>query len=392
MPPAQNGAVALDEARAVVKVFSPSRLALARKAAGLQKRQLADALGKSSAAVTQFELGQAKPSAETLLECSKTLGVPVSFFALGRAQLRLDTSAAHFRSLRATRAYQRDQALAFVELLWEALEKIEQVIELPPVQLPTLTAAERQAGPSPAAALLRAHWDLPSGPIFHLVRQCEAHGIVVSILPPTSLADASGQPPEHAAGVGNIDAFSATTSQRPIVVLTGVKGGILRRRFNIAHEVGHLILHRDALPGDQIQEREANTFAAEFLMPAEVMRDELPLKPDLEELMLLQKKWGVSVSALAYRARSLGVFTESQHRRVMIAISQLGWRTHEPEDTGQLGDEEPALLARAAELGSENGLSLAQMARDLSLPLALVRTLIGIRTKRPRLVIIPGGS
>jgi hypothetical protein len=76
----------------------------------------------------------------------------------------------------------------------------------------------------------------------------------------------------------------------------------------------------------------------------------------------------------------------------MIAISQLGWRTHEPEDTGQLGGEEPVLLSRAAELGGENGLSLTQMARDLSLPLALVRTLIGIRTGRPRLVVIPGGG
>src|ERR1022692_3505936 len=121
----------VDRARPIVRVFSPARLTLARHIAGRSKRQLADAIGKTAAAVTQFELGQARPSPETLAACAEALGLPVTFFAAGRPQLAVDTGNAHFRSLRATRIYQRQQAIGFVALLWELVEAIESYVELP---------------------------------------------------------------------------------------------------------------------------------------------------------------------------------------------------------------------------------------------------------------------
>ena len=103
----------VERAKVVARAFSPARLTLARQIAGKSKRQLAEDIYKSAAAITQFELGQAKPSAETLAECACALDVPVKFFEVGRPQLHLDTGDAHFRSLRATRAYQREQAVAY---------------------------------------------------------------------------------------------------------------------------------------------------------------------------------------------------------------------------------------------------------------------------------------
>lgn len=102
-----------------------------------------------------------------------------------------------------------------------------------------------------------------------------------------------------------------------------------RQRFTIAHECGHLILHdgeeihidrsfrvnrRDARSSKAIDrhEIEANQFAAELLMPFELMKNDLDLGFDAEnetELKELAKKYQVSVQAITHRISGIiGVF------------------------------------------------------------------------------------
>jgi Zn-dependent peptidase ImmA (M78 family) len=203
-----------------------------------------------------------------------------------------------------------------MRLVWEVLAAIEEVIELPPVDLGALDERDRLAGPSSAARAVRAAWGLPLGPLSHLVRTLEAHGILVSIC--------------RLSGGGRADAFSAALPGRPIIVLIDERNGILRRRFTAAHELGHLVMHHEPLPGDARQEREAQAFAAELLMPAEVIRDALPTSADIPSLLEAQQEWGVSIPALAYTGRRLGIYSEAVHRRIMVTVSQLGWRRDEP--------------------------------------------------------------
>lgn len=379
----------VDRARPVARVFSPTRLTLARHIAGKSKRQLADALDKTAAAVTQFELGQARPSPETLAACALDLGLPVAFFAAGRPQLAVDTGDAHFRSLRATRIYQRQQAVGFVALLWELVEAIEGRVELPSVSLPEPFA--QYSSPAIAAQELRKTWKIGDGPLIHLVRYAEVNGIVVSVLPQTLTSELAAATPTHMSGVGNVDAFSTCIAQRPLIGLTGAKGGLLRRRFNVAHELGHFLLHSEARPGDQQHEREAHLFAAELLMPEESITEELPARPEPSRLLPLQRRWGVSVSALAFRGRTVGKYSESQLRRLMITLNQLGWRTNEPEDHQLLEGEEPALLRQAVELAASAGFTEVSLAEHLSLPVDLIRAFLGISEQRPRLTLLKDG-
>jgi Zn-dependent peptidase ImmA (M78 family) len=378
----------IDRAKPITRVFSPARLTLGRQVAGHSKRQLADVIGKTAAAVTQFELGQSKPSPETLAACAQALDLPVAFFAAGRPQLGVDTGTAHFRSLRATRAYQREQATGFVALLWEIVEAIEQLVELPTLNLPGINDFTQFDSPIKAAQELRRSWGLDAGPLAHLVRHAEANGIVISVLPHSLAGETAAAAPDHPAGVGNVDAFSTRISQRPLIGLTGAKGGLLRRRFNVAHELAHLILHPEARPGDQQHERQAHLFAAEFLMPEEVIADELPIRPDPARLLPLQQRWGVSVSALGFRGRTLGKYSDSQIRRLMITLAKLGWRTNEPEDQRLLAGEDPALLRQALELAEPAGLSVTSLADQLALPPFLVRTFLGIPDTKPRLRLL----
>ncbi|AOS61287.1 XRE family transcriptional regulator [Actinoalloteichus hymeniacidonis] len=370
--------------------FDPARLVLGRRLAGLHTRDLAAAIGRSPATVARYESGLTTPPSDARKECATTLGLPIEFFEPGRPQLRLDTGKTHFRSLRATTTLERDQALAQVELLWELVACVEETVHLPEVEL----GSADLDGPATAARAVRQAWALGTGPLQHLVRQLEARGIVVTRLRGSATPRPRGATQRSGAGTGpattrkrkNIDAFSAPVDGRPIIVLTD-KGDVLRRRFSAAHELGHLILHPDPAPGSSHHEAEANAFAAELLMPESVFGDLLPDPTDLGALADLGQRWGVSIAAMAYRGRTLGVYSESAFRELMVVLTKLGWRSGEPV-RGEHPGEEPALLARAVDLAAEQGMPLSRLAGRLRIGLPYLRELLGIRAGRPRLRLV----
>jgi Zn-dependent peptidase ImmA (M78 family)/transcriptional regulator with XRE-family HTH domain len=352
--------------------FDPERLTLARERSGLTKRDLAARVGVTAAAITQFERRQARPSAETLTRLASELGLPAGYFEAGRPVLPVAEEATHFRSLRTTRVYERRQARATMSHLAEAVREIQTVVRLPALRLPHAVR-----DPESAARTLREAWDLPAGPVHHLVRLIEANGAVVSMA-------------RFGAGE-RIDAFSCRPSglDRPLICLSRDRGNPLRRRFSAAHELGHLLLHEEAQPGGRQHEHEANRFAAEFLTPAPEIADLLPSRLDFAHLLQIQRAWGVSVQALLRRSRELDRIGDDLYRRGMTTLTRLGWRRDEP--TGEYPTEWPALLAEAVTLGEERGLTEKSLTERLRLPLTEVHELLShVPDDRPRLTLVPG--
>ncbi|GII80681.1 DNA-binding protein [Sphaerisporangium rufum] len=369
--------------RAVADAFDQARLTQARRLTGLTKKDLAERLGVTPAAVGQYETGATRPRPDLVPRLAEVLGVPMAFFLPGRPHAKLDGSMAHFRSLRSTRAHQRARAVAFVEQVWELAHALESRVRLPAVDLPGFAGGEVHAAPAgdPAAAAraLRRHWGLGTGPVAHLVRRLEAHGIVV-VLPP---------PDEDAT---TVDAFSTSQLPRPIVVLTANRfDDIHRYRFTAAHELGHLVLHGDTAAGDHQQEREADTFAAEFLTPRESILPELPRRLDLRRLAELRNVWGVSVDSLLYRCREVGLLSDSAAGRAYQRLAELRDQPGfgcEPI-TGYPG-EHPVMLRQAFDLAAaEGGLTMAALAGTLAWPVPRVRELLGVRDRRPALRLVP---
>ena len=145
---------------------------------------------------------------------------------------------------------------------------------------------------------------------------------------------------------GRVDAFSLRTSTRPVVVLCADRGAAARRRFDAAHELGHLLMHEIPLTANKVQEDQAQRFAAALLMPAGQIDPWLPRRSN--ELSILEegsRTWGVSMQALLFRARILGAISEASYRRTQRRMSAAGWRTREPVELGPA--EAPELLARA---------------------------------------------
>lgn len=355
--------------------FDGARLALARRLARLPRAQLARDVSLSPAAITQFERGTSHPTAPIAAALALRLGVPEDFFQHGRPSPGLADTSAHFRSLRATPALSRDQALAFTELAMDVVAAVEQYVDLPDVDLPDVGDAGPDTGRADLAAAAtrtRAAWGIPTGPIGHVVRLLEAHGVVVLSLPD----QVGGRDLDP-----GVDAFSTSAPDRPLVLLSPLKNDKARSRFDAAHELGHLLLHHDADPGNKIVESQAQSFAAEFLMPADQIVDDLPRRLDWERLHAAKRRWGTSLKALVYRARTLGVLSETAVRRANITLAQQG----NPE-AGPLGPpERPTLLGRAVELLEANGTYLDDLAVAARLPYDQVTDVVDAgRDPRPR--------
>jgi len=372
MPPSLDSGHAARRRRAggLTTDFDGQRLALARRLACQSRAAVARSVGVSPAAITQYEKGDARPTAPILASLGLTLQVPRDFFRTGRPVASIPSSSAHFRSLRSTSAAARDQALAFAELSTEVVDLLEQYIDFPTASLPelelptTLTRTDIEA----AARLARQHFGLPAGPVPHVVRLLEAHGVLVLRLPPEMIDE-------------KVDAFSTNEARRPTVLLSPLKDDRARSRFDAAHELGHLLLHHDVEPGSRIIEKEADTFAAEFLMPAAEVVGTLPHRLDWAALHAAKRHWGTSLRSLVYRGHDLGVLSDAAYRRGNQQLT--AWAYPEP---GPLGPPEmPSLLGNAATLLAGQGYDLAELASAGNITLAHAERVVAAATdSRPR--------
>ncbi|GAA0236044.1 XRE family transcriptional regulator [Actinomadura nitritigenes] len=332
------------------RLFDCERLTLARRLRGLRKNQLAQAVGSTPRAIGQYEAGVQRPEDAVVSRLAFALGVPVEFFRGGRGGVSLD--GAHFRSLRSTSQIERDQALAYGRIAADVVAALEELVDLPVVDVPEYMVPPDEiagGGPVEAARVARKALVGVPGPVPHVVRTLEARGVVVLVLP-----DAAER----------VDAFSVGLHPRPMVFFNPVKADYWRNRFDGAHELGHLVMHADAEPGGKIVEDQAHRFAAEFLMPAEDIAGELPRSADWDRLGALKAEWGVSIAALLYRARTLRVMEEGVYRNAMGTLSSRGWRRQEPGPARAL--EQPTMLTRALELVAAAGTdrdALAERAR-----------------------------
>jgi Zn-dependent peptidase ImmA (M78 family)/transcriptional regulator with XRE-family HTH domain len=317
-----------------------------------------------AASLSQFEQGHAKPSSKTLARLAVALRVPVAFFA---APMRSDPSGVtngFFRSLRSTAPRERRRALAYVELTREIARQREAFVRLPVLDIPQFQGRVTDGTSGEAieeiAATVRAKWQMPPGRVDDMVIQLERHGIVTT---------------RFNVGHAKIDAFSVPFADRPVVVLGADKNLRDRSRFDAAHELAHLVLHREDQIGSKTIEAQAHQFAAAFLMPAVDIRSQLPSRPHWATLLRLKAYWHVSIAALLKRAVTVRVMEQSTHVQALKTMSTQGWRQQEPGDLGQ--PECPVLLRRAVDVAASVGVTLTDLAQRAGLPEVEVRAIIG---------------
>lgn len=302
-------------------------LILAREFNGLTQSQLALQLGVSQALYSRIEAGLTAPSAEVMGQLSEAMRLPVEFFEQTEPLLGAETSVLFHRKSMSVPVKTLRRLHATVNLRRMQISRLLQSAEIETgLEFPYLDPVEFGGTIDELAAAVRASWRIGSGPIENMVDVVErAGGIIVQLDVGTRKIDGLSQPvpglPPH---------FFMNKAAPPD-----------RARFSLAHEVGHVVMHRMPTPAS---EDEANAFAAAFLMPGSEIRDDLH-NLTLPKLFDLKRYWKVSMAALLHRAETTKAISARRAKSLWIELGVNGLRREEPVES-QPPAEVPQLLSQ----------------------------------------------
>ena len=327
----------------MIQQFNPDRLIEARKARGLTQEGLGEIIDKSKSTICKWEIGSSNPDAETIIKISEVLRLPVKWFAL--KTLQTENKVYQFRSNATATKTLRGVVETRLNWLKEISFSLEEWVDYPEVNvIPSPTRNQALAlsddDIEQYANKLRLLWKLGDRPIKDLIATIESNGIIVA---------------KERIGHDGMDGVS-TWIDRPFIWVAEDKSNFFRGRFDIAHELGHIILHKNLTKDDCLKttnrykevERQAHLFATHFLAPRRALS--LSFRSiTLDNLLLEKKRWGMSVAALIMQYYNLGIISDDYKVRLFKNYSYRKWRKSEPyDDTTPV--EYPKLMKNTIEL------------------------------------------
>lgn len=357
-------------ARRVLPVFSGAQLVAMRELLGWTQTEVAEATSISASALSQAERGDTTLSAANVVQVASLFKVSPEAF-VERPEPEVDL-VPQFRHLRRTPRREQLKAERLVYATTRVLRVLQESVQFPePFEFHSDVDPDRPIGEvadqvEDVAAQTRAALDIPpDDPIGgEVIELLEAGGITVVRDPETD---------------SDIDAYSAIIDGLPIIVLDGGDDCVWDRdNFNLAHELGHLVMHRGnrRTPGTKTVEAQAHRFAGAFLGPAQALGPQLPSDIDWVRYLGLKRTWGLSMAALVRRAKDLDVIDDSTYTRAMKQRSAHGWRFEEP-GSGDRAPQLPQFLCLGASLAE---MSPDQLADRAYLPTGVVERIIGRRS------------
>ena len=267
--------------------FNGERLKKARIYRGLTVAELAEQVGCQRQTLSMYEISKSQPTGKELVErLSRVLRFPVKFFY--EHPVPTTESTVYFRSLLTTNKKYRSEQIVKMSFLSQIYSLLQDYISFPTYEPPNFAEG---VTPEEAAYALRDAWGLGRDPIDNIISIVEQHGILVT---------------SFSTSTDDVDAFSQLvgTSDTPtyLIAYSNNKTSAARIHFDIAHELGHICLHEwsediEDLSKEEFKcrEREANEFAAAFLLPEDTFRKDAEAGPQtIVYYKQLKKKWKVS--------------------------------------------------------------------------------------------------
>lgn len=327
--------------------FNGERLKFARIYRGKTIVGLAEEIGVTKQAISQFEKGINPPKFETLMKIMSSLEFPREFFF---QETNVDTKIgnSYFRALLGATKNEKEFQIKRIELISRIRYFLEQYIDFPQLNLPV--DDDRVKTIEERAEDLRTLWGIDDKPISNIVYLMEKNGINITTIKTREFS---------------IDAFTQMQRYKNreyyFTVLGDDKYSGARRQFSAAHELGHIILHESVVDTDEIDnidykqmENEANQFASAFLLPRDAFSGDLIYPNKLDFYVELKKKWRVSIAAMIMRAHQLDAINLYQYQYLMKQINIKGWKKQEPLDD-MLPLQQPTVMKRAIDVILDNG-------------------------------------
>lgn len=310
------------------------RIKRKRLSAGMSLQDLADRLDGSGirlskAALSNYETRKTIPNAKTLWVLAKIFGVSMEYF------VRENDTAVTLQGYRRRSGLSKqrhDQIVAFIQ---EEIEKRIEIDTILSIESNISVPTQREIGKVEEAELIaervRRKWALGDQPIASVSALLEDKGWYVIQSPNDEDFD-------------GLAGFVETTHRPFAVSRSGIS--VDRSRLNLMHEAGHAFL---TCAEEKLTEKAAFRFAAALLFPKEKVFEELGRKRsslDMDELVLLKKKYGLSIQAMAFRLKHLGIISDSYFSLIFTYLNQLGLRIQEPGSQDLAFQEVPMTFRR----------------------------------------------
>lgn len=332
------------------KQINPQMVTLARESRGYTQPELANKLGVNQGWLSRVEGGLRTVTPELFDSLATSLNYPREFFTLSDKVYGLGMSSYFHRKKQSLgiRELRRIHALIYIRTMH--IVHLLRGLEIGENNIKPINIDDFAGAPGEIAKIIRISWKIPHGPILDVVSIIEdAGGIII----PFDF------------GTDKIDAVYHSTPETPALFFTNLYGPTDRFRFSLCHELGHALIHSETF-SPELTEKQANDFAAEFLMPQTDIMDYLT-DLTLERLMILKQYWKVSMSALLKRASDIKAITPAQSLYLWQKMSKAGFRKHEPPELN-LPVEKPSVLAQMIKVYFEDlDYSIPEFAHLLSL-------------------------
>ncbi len=310
-----------------MRPFNPEMLILARESRGMTQTQLAKSISVQQGTVSKIEAGLLPASEMILAALSEVLDYPLEFFFLSDRVYGFNSAVFFHRKRQALPDRVLRKLHAFMNLARMRVSRLLVSSEVSTqASFQRIELSDYKGNSEQIAQIVRATWLIPMGPVQSVTEAIEnAGGIVVRM----------------DFGTKQADAISEWIPGYPPIFLINSDAGIPgdRMRLTLAHEIAHVVMHR--FPNPEM-ESQANSFAAEFLMPRKQIKASL-YNLTLAKLVQLKRIWRVSMAALIHRAAELRTITQAQQRYLYINMAKRGYRMREPAEA-DVPLERPSLL------------------------------------------------
>lgn len=338
-------------------MYSGKNLKIARESRGLSQSKLASILKITQASLSRFEKGQLVLSEDLVSSAAKCLDYPVSYFA---REIATATETTLFYRKKASMTMKDLSVLeSRISILANCFDELAESIEIPELNVPAVEPTSDNT-PEEIAFKIRNYLKVPQGPIDNIVSLFERNGIVVVFIDMDDM--------------DKFDGLTMFTNKQIPVIWINKNMPNDRKRFNLAHELGHLVMHLrsdDLDKSEAVKEKEANDFASEFLMPRSLCKEDF-FDIKYKDLDLRKMYWKVSKAAIIYRAKELNCISESTATYFFVTLGRNGERKNE---SVVVSIDEPQIIKKMTQLHiDELDYSLEELSNVIGLNVSEIKS------------------
>ena len=288
-----------------------------RLRSNMTMRELAERIGLTSMAISNYEKGIRTPDMQTLRKLAAVFQVSTIDF-LNVRNGALQFKHGEFRKNCNLAKSKQEFICESIEEYFNRFYNIVTILNetvLP--EAPNCHIGNLSDDVEENAKRMRSWLNVaPEGPVANLVNILENNGILIYM---------------HEYDSSHFSGINGMINGRPYIAINK-NVNAERQRFTIVHELAHMYFKWPENMAESVREKQSNAIAGAFLFLRNDAIRELGIRRTgiYKDMELSAQEYGISMLCLAYRAKELKIVNEIAFKKFMMRVSQLGWRKNEP--------------------------------------------------------------